>query len=139
MTGDFEKVLSALDENDFAFIDPPYTVKHNGNGFVKYNESIFSWNDQVRLADVVRSKANSGASILVTNAYHPTVIDLYSDFAKIVPVERASVLSGDKTYRGKTQEALIFVGSAWKNVDLAKSEGIAPAQAHLAKGRLLSE
>jgi DNA adenine methylase len=115
MAGDFEKVLNGVKEKDFVFIDPPYTVKHNGNGFVKYNESIFSWNDQVRLAKAVKSKARSGASILVTNAYHPTVVDLYRDFATVVPVERASILSGDKSYRGKTQEALILVGSPWKH------------------------
>jgi DNA adenine methylase len=71
-TGDFEKVLNGVKEKDFVFIDPPYTVKHNSNGFVKYNESIFSWKDQERLAKAVKSKADSGASILVTNAYHPT-------------------------------------------------------------------
>jgi DNA adenine methylase len=118
MSGDFEKVFNAVKEDDFVFIDPPYTVKHNGNGFVKYNESIFSWNDQVRLANAVKLKARSGASILVTNAYHSTVIELYRSFATIVPVERASILSGDKSYRGKTQEALILVGSAWKGVEV---------------------
>ena len=118
MSGDFEKILCGVKEDDFVFIDPPYTVKHNCNGFVKYNESIFSWNDQVRLAEAVKSKASSGASILVTNAYHPTVVDLYTDFATIVPVERASILSGDKSYRGRTHEALILVGSAWKDVGL---------------------
>jgi DNA adenine methylase len=117
-TGDFEKVLNGVKENDFVFIDPPYTVKHNGNGFVKYNESIFSWDDQVRLAKAVKSKAHSGASILVTNAYHPTVVGLYRDFATVLPVERASILSGDRSYRGKTQEALILVGSTWKDRDL---------------------
>jgi DNA adenine methylase len=116
--GDFESVLKEVKENDFVFIDPPYTVKHNGNGFIKYNESIFSWNDQIRLAKAVKSKARSGASILVTNAYHPTVLDLYRDFGLIVPVERASILSGDKSYRGKTQEALILVGTVWKNFRL---------------------
>ena len=118
MTGDFEKVLDGVREDDFVFVDPPYTVKHNANGFIKYNESIFSWNDQERLAKAVKSKARSGASILVTNAYHLTVVDLYRDFATIVPVERASILSGDKSYRGKTQEALILVGSTWKDHDL---------------------
>jgi DNA adenine methylase len=117
ITGDFEEILNGVKERDFVFIDPPYTVKHNGNGFVKYNESIFSWNDQVRLAQTVKSKARSGASIMVTNAYHSTVVELYRDFATIVPVERASILSGDKSYRGKTQEALILVGSTWKDCD----------------------
>lgn len=118
MACDFEKVISAVKEGDLVFIDPPYTVKHNGNGFVKYNESIFSWNDQIRLAEAVKSKARSGASMIVTNAYHPTVVDLYREFSMIVPVERASVLSGDKSYRGRTQEALILVGSIWKSLDL---------------------
>jgi DNA adenine methylase len=123
MSGDFEKVLNGVKDDDFVFIDPPYTVKHNGNGFVKYNESIFSWNDQVRLAKAVKSKARSGASILVTNAYHPTVVDLYRDFATVVPIERASILSGDKSYRGKTQEAIILVGSSWKKHDLESMLG----------------
>jgi len=118
MACDFEKVINGVREDDFVFIDPPYTVKHNGNGFVKYNESIFSWNDQVRLAEAVKSKARSGASIIVTNAYHPTVVDLYRDFAEVVPVERASILSGDKSYRGRTQEALILVGSTWRDLQI---------------------
>jgi len=115
ITGDFEKVINGVRDGDFVFIDPPYTVKHNGNGFIKYNESIFSWNDQVRLAEAIKSKARSGASFLATNAYHPTVIDLYKRFATVMPVERTSILSGDKSYRGKTQEALILIGSAWKD------------------------
>jgi len=123
LTGDFEKILSGVKEDDLVFIDPPYTVKHNGNGFVKYNESIFSWDDQLRLAKAVKSKARSGASILVTNAYHPTVVDLYKDFAAVVPVERASILSGDKSYRGRTQEALILVGTAWNGIELDSVSG----------------
>lgn len=125
LAGDFEAIIEKVREDDFVFIDPPYTVKHNSNGFVKYNESIFSWEDQLRLARSVRSKVNSGASILVTNAYHPTVIDLYKDFATIVPAERASILSADKLYRGRTQEALIFVGEAWRSINLEGRSSLA--------------
>jgi hypothetical protein len=111
--------------------DPPYTVKHNANGFVKYNESIFSWNDQVRLAKAVEAKARSGASILVTNAYHPTVVDLYKDFASVLPIERSSILSGDKAYRGKTQEALILVGSAWRDVEVEAEASVKTSRMHV--------
>jgi len=41
MCQDFEKTLAVAGEGDFVFIDPPYTVKHNLNGFLKYNEKIF--------------------------------------------------------------------------------------------------
>jgi DNA adenine methylase len=120
MTGDFGKVLQGVKRGDFVFVDPPYTAKHNANGFVKYNESIFSWADQVRLANAVRSKSSSGAAILMTNAYHPSVVDLYKGFSTVVPLERASVLSGDKSYRGRIQEALILVGTVWNDLDIGK-------------------
>jgi DNA adenine methylase len=134
-TGDFEGVLSSVKQGDLVFVDPPYTVKHNGNGFVKYNESIFSWSDQVRLAQAVKSKVRSGASIVVTNAYHPTVLDLYKEFAIVVPVQRSSILSGDKAYRGKTQEALILVGPTWKDADFQKI--IAPAMEQMSFDQLI--
>lgn len=117
-SSDFEKVIEQTRDGDFVFIDPPYTVKHNGNGFVKYNESIFSWADQVRLAASIRAKADCGATYLITNAYHPTVVDLYKDFSTVTPVSRASILSGDSRFRGSTQEALIFVGEKWEEKSL---------------------
>ena len=37
---DFESTLASAQRGDFAFIDPPYTVNHNLNGFRRYNEKI---------------------------------------------------------------------------------------------------
>lgn len=50
---DFEATLDSARAGDFVFVDPPYTVKHNLNGFLKYNDKIFSWADQLRLRDAV--------------------------------------------------------------------------------------
>src|SRR3954470_11341708 len=77
LSGDFEPTLDRVTESDFVFIDPPYTVKHNANGFIKYNQAIFSWNDQRRLRAAVGRAAKRGARILVTNADHATVGQLY--------------------------------------------------------------
>jgi len=54
-SGDFESSLSTANTNDLVFIDPPYVTAHNNNGFVEYNERIFSWDDQVRLATAARA------------------------------------------------------------------------------------
>ena len=38
-SADFEETMDKTDEGNFLLIDPPpYTAKHNYNGFVKYNE-----------------------------------------------------------------------------------------------------
>lgn len=55
---DFEAVIDQAGPNDFLFVDPPYTVQHNYNGFVKYNEKIFSWEDQLRLKESLQNARN---------------------------------------------------------------------------------
>ena len=52
---------------------PPYTVQHNNNNFIKYNERLFSWDDQLRLKDALVRAKRRGAKIVLTNALHPTV------------------------------------------------------------------
>jgi DNA adenine methylase len=37
---DFEEAILEAGKGDLVFADPPYTVRHNVNGFVKYNENI---------------------------------------------------------------------------------------------------
>lgn len=103
---DFEGVLDSCGMGDFVFIDPPYTVQHNFNNFVKYNEKIFSWDDQIRLRDAVQRAAGRGAHIAVTNADHETIRTLYKNIGVYDQVSRQSVLSSDPSKRGQTTEAL---------------------------------
>jgi len=105
--GDFEGYIDRAGENDFVFVDPPYTVKHNNNGFVKYNEKIFSWFDQERLRDSLLRAKRRGAIILATNADHASIHDLYSCGFQVEQVVRSSVLAGSSLYRGETTELLI--------------------------------
>lgn len=37
---DFEELVDDAKRNDLVFADPPYTVRHNLNGFIKYNEKL---------------------------------------------------------------------------------------------------
>ena len=103
---DFEKTINHCGIGDFLFVDPPYTVKHNMNGFVKYNETIFSWDDQVRLAAALRRAGSRGAAILVTNADHESVRELYRNDFTYTSVGRQSILAGSAAHRGGTTEAL---------------------------------
>jgi DNA adenine methylase len=104
---DFEETMARTGEGDFVFVDPPYTVKHNHNGFVKYNESLFSWEDQIRLRDCVASAVNRGAKVLVTNAFHRCLKKIYKDVGEIKKLRRASLISGKASARGKFEEMIV--------------------------------
>jgi DNA adenine methylase len=98
LVADFEDVAAEATSNDVIYFDPPYTVAHGNNGFLKYNESILQWEDQLRLACVAVSAAERGCKVIVSNADHPSVRKLYSDFT-MERVWRASVMAASTSHR----------------------------------------
>jgi DNA adenine methylase len=110
--GDFTEGLGGVETTDVVYCDPPYTVAHNNNGFIRYNEKLFSWADQVRLAEAASSLARRGCRVVVSNAAHWDVVALYdeSHFARLL-VTRLSNLAADVQWRGAREEAL-FVSRA---------------------------
>ena len=110
-SGDFETVLGNVEPTDLVFLDPPYVTRHNNNGFIDYNNKLFSWNDQKRLARVAMDLANAGAAVVVTNAAHREVLQLYPGFNSAF-LDRWSTLAGDSSKRGIVREAILY-----KNVE----------------------
>lgn len=106
---DFSETLALAKRGDFAFIDPPYTVSHNNNGFIKYNESIFTWKDQLRLGEEVKRAAKKGVKLLVTNADHGPIRALYSELGHIHSLPRASIISGENKGRRGTTEMIVTI------------------------------
>jgi DNA adenine methylase len=101
-TGDFEIYLDAAGRGDVVYCDPTYTVAHENNGFIRYNERNFSWADQQRLADACRRAARRGAYVIVSNAFHPSIATLYADAVAETFERRSSVsrvLSGRRLVR----------------------------------------
>lgn len=105
---DFEPLIDAAEKNDLIFADPPYTVRHNNNGFVKYNEILFSWADQERLASALLRAAHRGVKIVATNAAHCEIRALYPlRTFSLQEVDRYSSISSDSTSRRAYQELVI--------------------------------
>lgn len=102
---DFENTVRRASKGDLVYFDPPYTVAHANNGFVKYNEKIFSWQDQQRLAKTATDLRKRGCHVLISNAMHPSICDLYKGF-HLVSFPRKSLLAGDPTKRRDITEAL---------------------------------
>jgi DNA adenine methylase len=107
---DFSENIDNARNGDFIFADPPYTVKHNKNGFLKYNENIFSWSDQERLMDCLLKASRRGVKILVSNANHKSVRDLYEGIGEVLEVSRHSVIGGGNSYRAPTTEIVVKIG-----------------------------
>jgi len=107
LDGDFERAVSAAQKGDFVYFDPPYTVAHGNNGFIKYNAKIFSWADQERLASVASRLKRAGCNVIVSNADHTSIRKLYPSF-KVRVIERHSVMAASSEFRRPVRECLFY-------------------------------
>lgn len=108
VVGDFERLVDRASSGDFVFCDPPYTVRHNYNGFRKYNDILFSWADQERLARALVRAALRGVKIVSTNANHQSVRELYDNaLFDCRIVSRYSHISADNAGRNYFEELVI--------------------------------
>lgn len=103
---DFEIALKNCKPKDLIYIDPPYTVAHENNGFIMYNAKLFSWNDQERLSIVAKALSDKGCYILISNAYHESVSALYQGF-EMSKISRNSYIAGTVAGRKIVNEYLI--------------------------------
>lgn len=118
---DFEVALSSARKGDLIYLDPPYTVAHSNNGFVKYNAKIFSWDDQIRLARLAKQLANKGCTVIVSNADHFSIRELYEGFGAAV-VERNSVIAASSDYRARITECIFHAGANHKCSTMSSPE-----------------
>jgi DNA adenine methylase len=126
---DFEEALTLAECGDLVYLDPPYTVAHGNNGFVKYNAKIFSWEDQVRLARVARDLVDRGCAVIVSNADHCSIHSLYQDFIA-TRFERDSVIAASSAFRSRITECVFHTGASTtdKTMPLACQSLISPTQ-----------
>ncbi len=102
--GDFEMSKEYIKKGDFVFLDPPYTVSHNKNGFIKYNQKLFSLNDQIRLSSLIDFIKSKGAYYVLTNAAHKTIEDIFEKGDRMLKLNRANLIGGINAQRGQTTE-----------------------------------
>lgn len=100
---DFVTAVDGAKQGDLIYFDPPYTVAHGNNGFVQYNEKIFSWSDQVKLSELASSLVQRGCHVVVSNAAHVSIAKIYTDFEMKI-VSRHSGIGGPLKSRRQITE-----------------------------------
>ena len=105
-SGDFEKCIKRVKERDLVFLDPPYTVAHNYNGFIKYNQRLFSFDDQKRLSSLIDEIKKRGAYYILANAAHESIANLFDKGDTLIETSRANKIGGINAVRGRAAEYL---------------------------------
>lgn len=105
VVGDFEVNKYRIKSNDLVFLDPPYTVSHNNNGFIQYNQNLFSLEDQYRLKRFIEYIKRRGAYYILTNAAHETIREIFlTQGDRIVELQRNSLIGGRNAARAAISE-----------------------------------
>lgn len=105
-SGDFAKCLKYVNAGDLVFLDPPYTVAHNHNGFIKYNQRLFSFEDQKRLSALVDAVKERGAYYILANAAHESIGRLFDKGDVLIETTRRNSIGGNNAGRGVATEYL---------------------------------
>lgn len=103
---DFSVCIYNINPGDLVFLDPPYTISHNNNGFFKYNKNLFSEDDQLRLSEFIDNLREIGANYVLTNAAHVRIKEIFSKGDRIVELKRASLVGGANAKRGNYSEMI---------------------------------
>ncbi len=104
---DFAEAKENIKAGDLVFLDPPYVVpKETSEVFIKYNQTLFSLEDQHRLADLIDWIDDQKAYFILTNAYDDTILNIFQGRGngRVITRERSSLIGGKQAYRGKIQE-----------------------------------
>lgn len=103
----FMGCIDHVKRGSLCFLDPPYTISHNKNGFIKYNQRIFTIEDQYRLSQLIDQIKLQGAYYILTNAAHEEVKKIFQkDGDYTYELSRASLIGGKNAKREKYEECI---------------------------------
>lgn len=103
---DYKEALNSVSKGDFVYLDPPYLPISSSSAFTAYTSDGFGTKEQEELKKTCDMLNDMGVKFLLSNSYHPFLLELYQDYnIKIVEARRNVNSKGHK--RGKIREILV--------------------------------
>jgi len=114
--GDYRQAADFIDDETFAYFDPPYRPLSNTASFTSYAQDGFDDNAQVTLAAFISELTMRGAYVLASNS-DPTNTDETDNFfdvlyagCRITRIQASRAINSVGNGRGKVRELLIANG-----------------------------
>lgn len=97
----------ALDENDFVYLDPPYTSRPKEKSFVGYTQNGFTPGDTADLIVSLSQINESGANFLFSNFYEPELAEQLSSLGFNVELREVAHKIGSNPDSRKNQTEVL--------------------------------
>jgi DNA adenine methylase len=131
VAGDYGSLVDSADAGDVVFCDPTYRSAGRGR-FDRYGPTVFSWQDQIRLARAALAAYSRGAVVVVMNVDEAEVAALYRT-ATAIAVEKTKCIGNRAKSTDRHREVLLVLDplghqDLWANLAMQlRTAGLAPA------------
>lgn len=111
---DFENSENFIDENTFAYFDPPYRPLNATSNFTAYAKTDFNDSEQQRLAEYIKRLSQKNAYIIASNSDpknadpNDTYFDELYNHMTVSRVYASRFINSKGSRRGKISELLIY-------------------------------
>jgi len=108
LNADYRETCKLAEAGDFVYLDPPYIPVSKTSGFTSYTGSGFGEEDHRKLAEVFKELSEKGCFVMLSNADHPLIRELYRGFKLVeITTNRAINCKGGRR-KGSGKELLIM-------------------------------
>jgi DNA adenine methylase len=111
--GQYTSLDKMIDKNTFVYLDPPYRPISNSSSFTAYTNEVFGDEQQIMLADYVKTISNRNAKFMVSNSDPKNTNPdddffehIYSSF-HIYRILASRMINSNAKGRGKISELII--------------------------------
>lgn len=110
LSTDFESAVENAKSGDFVYFDPPYFPLSETSNFTSYTKTGFTYQDHLRLRELVLKLANKGVQVMVSNSYIGPTFEMYLDYPNlhVHKIYANRSINSDATHRGKVPEYILL-------------------------------